>query len=312
MKFSQMVLRPGLSALVIAGISTAILGVAATVIVGEARLEDAVALNQWLARDIASQFSGVASRSLARAQKFGELVRPDSGGFDSSSKREFDLDPSVKAVWVLDASATGPLQPLARLDREGFQVSEVQTENIRGLIDTAIQNGSAAGRIEPGLTVVAVKIGDLPRTVAVFTDESIFSRANGGPWGDKWMLFAPTADKAESVLMEATSELREGTVFPSHDEISRLVTTQNPANERTEFTSELIAASGAAFRVSGVQTGAFGVMAVVVTPLESLFVSTNLLFKIAIGIVIAISLLTMLVQTIRFHRATSRRGETGP
>ncbi len=306
MKFTQTVLRPSLLALLIAGTSAAALVAAATVIVGEARLGDAVALNQWLARDIASQFTGVASRSLARAQKFGNLVRRESGTFDAAAQRDFDLDPSLKAVWVLDASGAGPIQPLARLERDGFTISEPQFENIRRLTDAAIASGSAAQGVVPGISAVALKLGDMPRTVLLFSDESVFARANGGPWGDKWMLLSPALDKTEAVLIEATSELRDGTDFPSFDEISRVVTAQNPARERSEFTSEMIATNGAAFQISGVQTGAFGVIAVAVTPLEGLFNSTGELLKIALGIAVSVSLLVMLFQSVRYRRRLSR------
>ncbi len=311
MKFAQMVLRPSLMTLLIAGTSAAALVAAVTIIVGEARLGDAVALNQWLARDIASQFIGVASRSLARAQKFGDLVRRESGTFDPAAKRDFDLDPSLKAIWVLDASGAGPIQPLARLERDGFTIAEPQFENVRRLTDAAIANGSAAHGIVPGISAIALKLGDMPRTVLLFSDESIFARANGGPWGDKWMLLSPALDKTDAVLIEATSELREGTNFPSFDEISRLVTAQNPARERSEFTSEMVAGNGAAFQVSGVQTGAFGVIAVAVTPLEGLFVSTGQLLKIALGIAVSLSILVMLFQSVRYRRSSSR-SETSP
>lgn len=312
MSIMKSVVRPSFAAFVIAGSSAAAIVFAATVVVGEARLGDAVALNQWLARDIASQFTGVATRSLARAQKFGELVRRESGSFDPQAKREFDLDPNLKAVWILDASGSGPLQPVARLERDGFTLADAaQNENVRRLTDSAIEKGSAAHGISPGLSAVAVKLGDVPRTVVLFSDESIFSRASGGPWGDKWMLMTPSLDRTESVLTEATSELREGIGFPTFDEISRLVTAQNPANERTEFSTEITASSGSSFQVSGVQTGAFGVVAVAVTPLEGLFVSTNLLFKIAAGIAVSIALIVMLIQLLRLRKNASRSETLG-
>jgi hypothetical protein len=314
MKFAQMVLRPGILALLIAGLSAAALVLATTVVIGEARLLDAKSLNQWLARDIASQFTGVATRTLARAQKFGDLVRRESGTFDAPAKREFDLDPSLKAIWVLDATGAGPLQPVARLERDGFTLLEAQTESVRRLTDSAIEQGSAAQGITQGLSAVALKLGDMPRTVVLFTDESIFSRASGGPWGDKWMLLAPSLDRTEAVLIEATSQLRESVAFPSFDEISRLVKAQNPAEARTEFSSEMIAANGAAFQVSGVQTGAFGVMAVAVTPLEGISSSASLLFKLAAGIAISISILVMLLQALRMlgSRKAAPHPETPP
>ncbi len=311
MQFSRAVLRPSLMAFAIAATSVGALVFMITVVVGEARLGEAVSINQWLARDIASQFSGVASRSLARAQKFGDLVRRESGSFDPSAQKEFDLDPSLKAVWVLDAVGSGHLQPLARIDRDAFKLGEAQTESVRRLTDSAIERGSAARGILPGVNAIALKLGDMPRTVVMFFDDSLFSRASGGPWGDKWLLIGPSLDRTEATLAEATSELKEGTTFPSFDEISRLVTAQNPAQERSEFTSEMIAANGAAFQVSGVQTGAFGVVAVAVTPLEAAFASTGLLIKIAIGTAVSMGLLVMLIQMIRFLKRPSRP-ETGP
>lgn len=306
MKFTEAVVRPTLQAFVIAGLAVAGLMLAVSVVVGEARLSEAVSLNQWLARDIASQFTGVAARELARAQKFGELVRRESGSFDQLAQKEFDLDPSLKAVWVLDAVGSGPVQPLAKLEREGFKIAEAQSESVRRLTDLAIEHGSSARGILPSLNAIALKLGDMPRTVVLFFDESLFSRASGGPWGDKWLLLGPSPDRTEAVLAEATSELKEGTVFPSFDEISRLVTAQNPAQERAEFTSEMIASNGAAFQISGVQTGAFGVVAVAVTPLENAFSSTALMVKLAVGIALTIAFVVMLIQTLRFRRNASR------
>ncbi len=296
MSFGRTVLRPSLLTLLISAFSSLVLVAIVTLVFGETRLTESIQLNQWLARDIASQFSGVATQTLARAQKYGALVRAESGSFDALAQREFEADSSLRAVWVLDATGAGPLRPVAKMERAGFVVEDSQTEGVRRLTDLAIQNGSAMRGVSPGLSAVALKLGDLPRTILLFTDESLFARASGGPWGDKWILMAPSQDRTEAVLSEATSELKEGVEFPSFDEISRLVSAETPAQERGEFSSEIQAANGAAFQVSGVQTGAFGIMAIAVTPLASSFGRVDLLLQIALGVAVSISLLVMMFQ----------------
>lgn len=298
MNFRSKVLKPGFLTLVIALLSTSLLVFLASAYFGEARLGDAIALNQWLARDVASQFSGQASRNLAQAQKFGALVRAETGGFDVSAQREFDADIGLKAVWVLDATGSGPLQPIARMERPGFTLQPAQAEIVRRLTDLAIQSGASARGLSSGLSAIAVKLGDLPRTILVFTDESFFSRASGGPWGDKWFLISPSHDQTEAVLAEATSELRADVTYPDFSEIARLIVAETPAQERTEFSSE-IDSNGRSFQISGVQTGAFGVMAVAITPLEESFGPLETLFKIAFGIALGVSLLVMLFQALR-------------
>lgn len=314
MSFVRTVLRPSLWTLLISTLSTLVFVAIVTVVVGETRLTESVQLNQWLARDIASQFSGVATQALARAQKYGGFVRSESGSFDVLAQKEFESDSSLKAVWVLDATGAGPLQPIAKLERPGFLIDGPPTENVRRLTDLAIKDGSAMRGISPGLNAVALKIGDLPRTVLLFTDESLFAKASGGPWGDKWLLMAPSLDRTEAVLSEATSELKEGAEFPSFDEISRLVMGETPAQERSEFSIELKASSGAAFQVSGVQTGAFGIMAVAVTPLEGSFGRVELLVQIAFGVAVSISLMAMMcrivLEMIRSRRAKRSQPET--
>ncbi|CAN5703488.1 hypothetical protein BH10BDE1_BH10BDE1_02440 [soil metagenome] len=312
LNFKGMVLKPSLQALIVAGLAATALAFGVSMLASETRLNEMVSLNQWLARDIASQFSGVASQALGRAQKFGALVRRESGTFDAGAQREFDADPLLKAVWILDATGSGPLQPLAKIERDGFTIAEPQVEGVRRLIEAAIRDGSAARGIIPGVNAIALKVGDMPRTVLLFSDETLFSRASGGPWGEKWMLMAPSADRTESVLVEATSELKEGVQFPSFEEISRFVTSQSPTEERSEFSSEIVAASGSQFQISGVRTGAFGVIAVAVTPLENSARAANvsLAMRLAMGIAIALSLLVMLVQTLRFRLSVSRARST--
>lgn len=302
MNFSRLVVKPSLLTLIIAVLSTAVLVFVISIVAGEARTSDLVTLNQWLARDVASQFSQVATKAMARAQKFGELVRRESGTFDSGARREFDAESDLKAVWVLDVAGEGPIQPLARMDREGFALPENQAETVRQLTETAVLHGSAARGLGGSLSALAMKLGDMPRAIVLFSDEAFFQRASGGPWGDKWLLLAPSADQAASVVMEATSELRQGVAFPSVDEILRVVKAETPTQERTEFTGEVQAANGGVFQVSGIQTGAFGVLAVAVTPLDGAPLSMGLLIKIALGVAVSFSLLVMLIQTVRYRR----------
>lgn len=302
MNFSRLVIRPSLITFLLTGTACIILVFIVSMVIGESKMNDVIALNQWLARDIASQFSGVAGRMLSRTQKFASFVRAETGTFEAGAQKEFETDSSLKAVWVLDATGAGPLQPLAHFQRDGFSVNEVQTEIVRRLVDAAVLQGAAARGVAPGLSAVALKVGDMPRTVLLFFDEAIFARANGGPWGDKWLLLAPSADRTEAVLVESTSELRDGVEFPSFDEISRSVTSETPTQERSEFTTEVVAASGGTFQVSGVQTGIFGVMAVAVTPLENSFAEISLLLKLAVGVSLSFSLLVMLLQMLRYRR----------
>lgn len=298
------ILKDGLRTLLVSGLSTGILIFFVSVLSREAKLTELLQINQWLARDIASQFTGAASRTLIQAQKFSAWVQPESGSFDSRAQNEFDNDLSLKAVWVVDIGGIGPLQPLARLDRGTFQIDESVTERLRGLLDVTLKNGAAAQGVTPSLNAVSIMTGDRPRAVVLFFDESFFSRASGGPFGDKWYLLAPSADKTESVLVEATGELRTDIEYPSFNEIAAFVTSETPAQERAEFSREVIASSGDRFQLSGVATGAYGVVAVVVTPLSEPILEMPLLLQLALGISVAITALVMLWKVIRAPRST--------
>jgi len=298
------IIKDGLRTLMVSSLSTGLLIFFVSVLSSEAKLSELLQINQWMARDIASQFTGAASRTLAQAQKFGAWVQPESGSFETRAQSEFENDLSLKAVWVVDIGGVGPVRPLARLDRGGFEIDEKAGESVRRLLDIALKNGAAAQGISPSLNAVAIKSGDRPRAVVLFFDESFFARASGGPFGDKWYLLAPSADKTESVLVEALSELRTDVEYPSFDEIAAFVASETPAQERTEFSREVTASSGDRFQLSGVATGVYGVVAVVVTPFSAPVLDTPLLIQIALGISLAITLLTVLWKMLRSPKKT--------
>lgn len=300
----KLIVKDGLRTLLISGLSTGILIFFVSVLSREAKVTELLQINQWLARDIASQFTGAASRTLAQAQKFAAWVQPESGSFETRAQSEFENDQSLKAVWVVDIGGVGPVQPLARLDRAGFSIDEKSNDGIRRLLDIALKNGAGAQGISATLNAVAIKTGDRPRAVVLFFDESFFARASGGPFGDKWYLLAPSADKTESVLVEAVSELRTDVQYPSFDEIAAFVAAETPAQERTEFSREVTASTGDRFQLSGVATGAYGVVAVVVTPFSAPVLETPLLLQIAFGVSLLITALVVLWKVLRSPKNT--------
>ncbi|MDX9730440.1 MAG: hypothetical protein RBT63_01600 [Bdellovibrionales bacterium] len=308
------VLRPSLLAFSAAATAATVLMIASAITFGEQKLNETVAINQWLARDVASQFAGVSDRLIASAKRFVERVSPESGAFDGMARFEFEAHQGLKAVWVLDATGAAVPNPLGRLERDGFALTDVQAGMVARLVETAVVEGVGVAGLSAELNVVAAKIGDLPRAVLLFFDETMFIQlgggsASGGPLGDKWVLMKPAADQTEAVLYESQVEQPSANRFPSFDEISRIVIEQSPIQERSEFSTEFNAATGAVYQVSGVRTGAFGVMAVAISPLENSFSSLSVLARVAFGVVIVITLSVALIQLLR-ERVSRRRNKT--
>jgi hypothetical protein len=303
MKFQHSVLVAGIRTLLIAGISSGVLLLASGVIVGESRTSDLIAINQWLAKDIATQFSVGAGKLLARAQKFGSLANVEAGVFDSLALREFEFETSVKAVWLVDAPGAGGVRPVAKMERQGFDVSESQLVMVRTLLESALKEGTSARSLSSGLSAIAVRLGDRPRLVVLLGDDSLFSRANGGPLGEKWMLLQTNDDKTNSLLFESLPNFVGQAEFPSLNEVTRVVMEQTPKQERVEFSTLLHSESGTPFQISGVQTGVFGVIALAVSPLDRSVGFTGLLGQIALGATLILTIFSMVSSAVLNSRA---------
>lgn len=264
------------------------------VIVGEERRAEQSAANQWLARDLATQFSAAGSRTLARAQKYGLLANVEAGSFEALASREFEVDTSVKAVWMIDAPGETSLVPLSRLERAGFDLSEDQTNGIRAVLAEAAKNATSVRQVGSGLTAVAVRLGDRPRFIIVMGDDSLFARASGGPLGERWMLVQRTEDGTGRVLYESDADTGEA-VFPTLSEVERTLFEESPSQERAEFSTTVESAAGP-FYISGMQTGIFGVVAVAMTPMDRSIAFTQYLGKLALGLVVALTFFSGVVS----------------
>lgn len=311
MKLQHPVLMSGLRTLVVAGLSSGVLLLATGVVVGESRSTDLIAINQWLAKDIATQFVVAAGKSLAQAQKFGSLANAEAGSFDALAMREFEVEMSLKAVWLVDAPGIGGIRPVAKMERAGFEFSESQLGLVRTLLESAMRDGSSARDLDGGLRAIAVRLGDRPRLIVLLGDESLFARASGGPLGDKWMLLQANVDKTNALLFESAPKPNESFEFPNLDEVTRVVMEQTPQHERVEFSTMFKSSSGAPFQISGVQTGVFGVIALAVSPLDRSVDFTGLLGQIAIGVTLMLTLFSMLVAVLLNGR-TKRAVVVGP
>ncbi len=300
MVFRNSVVQAGFRTFLIAGLSSGFLLLAAGVVVGESRVSDLISINQWLAKDLATQFSVAASRSLSQAQKFGSLANVEAGSFDALAAREFEVETSGKAVWRVDAPGSSGVHPVAKMERQGFDVSESQLELVRTLLDSALKEGTAARDLSGGLSAVALRLGQRPRMVVILGDESLFSRANGGPLGEKWLLLQTNEDKSNSLLYESlpaqTQRQSQGIEFPTLDDLGRVIFEQSPKQERVEFSTMVQTARGEPFQVSGVQTGVFGVIALVVSPLDRSVEFTSLLGQIALGLTVSLTILAMVIS----------------
>jgi hypothetical protein len=303
MKFQHPILVAGLRTLLVAGLSSVALLFAAGVVVGESRSSDLIAINQWLAKDIATQFSVAAGKLLAQAQKFGSLANVEAGSFDALALREFEVERSVKAVWLVDAPGSAGVRAVAKMEREGFDVSESQLELMRPLLESALMEGTSARSLSSGLSAVAVRLGDRPRLIVLLGDESLFSRASGGPLGEKWMLLQANEDKTNALLFESVPSSTSSIEFPSFAEVMRVVMEQTPQQERVEFSTMLRTDAGAPFQISGVQTGVFGVIALAVSPLDRSVSFTGLLGQIAFGATLILTILSMVLSAILNSRS---------
>jgi hypothetical protein len=310
MKFQHPVLIAGLRTFFVAGLSSGALLFAAGVVVGESRSTDLIAINQWLAKDIATQFSVAAGKSLSQAQKFGSLANVEAGSFDTLAVREFEVETSVKAVWLVDAPGSSGVRPVAKLEREGFDVSESQLELVRSLLESALREGTSARDLSGGLSAIAVRLGDRPRMIVLLGEESLFSRASGGPLGEKWMLLQSNEDKTSTLLFESAPSSNVSLEFPNLDEVTRVLMEQTPKQERVEFSTMAQFANGVPFQVSGVQTGVFGVIALAVSPLDRSVGFTGLLGQIAIGVTLMLTALSIIV-TMLVRKPGGRKVDTG-
>lgn len=305
MALKNPVLLAGLKTLLIAGLSSGALLLAAGVVVGESRATDLIAINQWLAKDIATQFSVAAGKSLSRAQKFGLLANVEAGSFDSLAAREFEVESTVKAVWLVDAPGSGSLRPVAKMEREGFDVSESQMGQLRTALDQAAKDGTAVRDLSTGLNAIVVRLGDRPRFVVLLGDESLFARASGGPLGEKWLLLQTNEDKTNSLLFESQPAGVQTIDFPSLDEVTRVVLEETPQQERVEFSTAFNTSQGRAFQISGVQAGIFGVSAIAISPLDQSVQFTGLLGQIAAGMTFVLVVLAMVLASLKKGKETS-------
>jgi hypothetical protein len=189
------------------------------------------------------------------------------------------------------------------MEREGFDVSESQLELVRTLLESALKDGTSARSLSGGQSAVAVRLGDRPRLIVLLGDESLFSRASGGPLGEKWMLLQANEDKTNALLFESLPSSSGSVEFPSFSEVTRVVKEQTPQQERVEFSTMLRSEIGAPFQISGVQTGVFGVIALAVSPLDRSVGFTGLLGQIALGTTLILTVLSMVLSGVMNTRS---------
>jgi hypothetical protein len=96
------------------------------------------------------------------------------------------------------------------------------------------------------------------------------------------------------VLYESESALGKSANFPSLGDIEHVLIEESPSEERAEFSTTVDSASGP-FLVSGMQTGVFGVLAIVMTPIDRSVEFVRLLGQLGLGLVGTITLLSGLV-----------------
>lgn len=289
-------------------IVTAGLVIAGSVLVGEVRMDDAIQLNQWLARDIASQFSAQGARYLAKAQRYGALTRMDRSGFDTAAEREFAIDTTdggdipLQAIYLYDAGAANPL---AKLEKPDAAPTADRALAYGELAEGAIRDGVGVESYPEGMTAFALKLGDAPKVLVMITSEPLIARASGGPRGEKWMLLAAGPKTPPKILREATAERISHSEFPNLDDVRKFFAAENPAGERTEFSHDYTTDAGVSFRLTGIQTGVFGVTALAISPVDNSFTFLATLAQIGIGISIAVALFLLLIQTARARRSHS-------
>lgn len=299
-------LRLGLLGTVVSLAAAGFVLAAAAVVVGEVRLTDLKQSNRWLAVDIASQFSVEGARLLAKAQRYGSLLRADLSGFEPAAEKEFAVDTmagradELQGVYVF---ATGASEPLARLQKAGFELSETQARTIADLSEKAMSDGSGVGVLDDSTTAFALKLGDSSRVLVMVSASSLMTRAIGGPLGEKWMLLTGGGKAEATVLKEATS-VRPGAAdvrFPSLSDLRAVLLA--PSAPQTEFSMDLTTEAGQTYHVTSVQTGAFNVSALAISPVENSFQFLILLTQMAVGFSILVGILLSLLSVWRRRRA---------
>jgi hypothetical protein len=267
----------------------------AGIILGDEHRAEQKSMGVWLAKDLASQFSIAAARSLARAQKFGHLSSVESESFGSLAEKEFELETTLQAVWLLDSPGEAELEPLSRLERTGFHLSVDQSRELKVALNEATQQATAIRGLGAGLTAVAIRLGDRPRLVATIGDDSLFSRAAGGPTGQHWLFVQRSLDGRAQVLFESESSNKIDRVhFPLAD-LSKVLFSQSPAEERAEYSTTVSSDSGPLF-ISAFRTGIFDVAAVTVASLDRSYDSLRVLGHLGLGLVVMMTFVTGLIS----------------
>lgn len=286
-------------------VATVLTSFIAMVVVGEDRLLDLKAGNQWLVRDLAQQFSREIGRSQQLLSRTGTML-VGAGGveatgvstFSSEVRREFDLDSGMKGLYLYDPSSD---EPLSRLEKPGTVMSPDARGLLKAAVDRAVEGTQSLRSIGAGLTAMAVRMGELPRVLVLVFDGSAMMKADGGPNGEKWMILSDD----RSALYEGTGE---GTnEFPSLTEVAEISKAENPAGERAEWSREWQAANGSVYQIDAIQTGFSGVMALSLVPIDQASRYLPFLMQMSVGLSFLLTATLFIILQIRnFVRPRSR------
>lgn len=278
-------------------IATVLTSFMAMIVVGEDRLLDLKAGNQWLVRDLAQQFSREVGRSQQLLSRTGTML-VGAGGAEASGastfspevRREFDLDSGMKGLYLYDPSSD---EPLSRLEKPGTVMSADARSLLKSAVGQAVQGTQSLRSIGAGLTAMAVRMGELPRVLVLVFDGSTMLKADGGPNGEKWLILSDD----RSALFEGQGE---GTrAFPSTTEVAEISKAENPAGERAEWSREWQAANGSVYQIDAMQTGFSGVSAVSLVPIDQSSRYLPFLMQMSLGASFLLTAAVFLLRQIR-------------
>lgn len=282
------------------------------VVLGEDSVSRVKGASQWLAKDLAQQFTFQAGRALTLVTRLGErtVLSSQSGAslLSPDMRRDLENDPHVHALYLFE----GPSErPIAKIEKDGLTLRPEQLARLKPTLEAALRSGrSFAGakdlRVDgagsTGVSILAVRLGDTPRVLVLTFDETLFSRPIGGPLGEQWLLM--TEDR--SVLVRSQDE-GAGLL---ESEISALAQTQNPTGDRADWSKEFLSPSGRKYQIDAVQTGLFGVTAIVTAPMSESSKAIQTLLYLSLGISTTITLLWVLIATLLTRRQTGQAKES--
>lgn len=315
-------------------VATAATAFMAMVVVGEDNLHELKAGNQWLVRDLAQQFSQQSAKSLQLLNRIGTMLvasgSGDDGGtvggvstFSSEVRREFELDSSIKGLYLYDPSSA---EPLSRLEKPGMVLAaganagttassatgnsatgNSATGNsatkiaLKELVDQTVQKVQGLRLIGAGLSAMAVRLGELPRVLVLVFDGAAMMKADGGPNGEKWMILADD----RTALFEGQADA--GVSYPPTAEIAEISKSENPAGERSEWSKEWQATNGSMYQIDAIQTGFAGVSALALVPIDQSSKYLPFLLQMSLGVSFLLTALVFFFRSVRTFVGAARR-----